>query len=40
MDENSSGEVYNYSQGIDYKQNTKPLEVQNAHKTHRPNEYI
>ncbi|SET12906.1 hypothetical protein SAMN05216326_1691, partial [Nitrosomonas marina] len=27
MDENSSGEVYNYSQAIDYKQNTKPLEV-------------
>jgi len=40
MDENSSGDVYNYSQAIDYKYNMQPLEVQNAHETHKPNEYI
>ena len=40
MDENSSGEVYNYSQAIDYKQITKPLEEQNAHETHKPTQAI
>lgn len=40
MDVNSSGSGYNYSQAIDYKQNTQPLEVQNAQETHKPNEYI
>jgi len=39
-DESSSEKAYDYSQVIDYKQNTKSLEVQNAHETHKPNEYI